>query len=193
VTMGIDPGIRRENPTGVAMVDDRDNVVHTVTVQPWSGGDWMMRLPDVGATLLEIAGEWSGQIGLIAFEAPVMRRDDKFNPESVAPLWGLIGMVLGMARTMAVPVVRVQPTEAKLALAGKHNATKEDMIAVANLLCKREMSSHEADAIGIARAGVVKWHAMKVVARIEMEERKAKEKAARVKKRGIPFSKDVYL
>lgn len=192
--MGIDPGIRRVNPTGVAILDDRDNVLLTTTVKPHSDkGEWLTRVPDIGDTLMEIAREWHVGIGLIAFEAPIISTDARFNPESTAPLWALIGMVLGMARTLAVPVVRVQPTEVKLALAGKRNATKEDMQAVAKLLTGREMSSHEADAIGIVKAGVVKWHAMKIVAKIEMEERKVKEKAARINRGGVPFAEDVYL
>lgn len=194
LVMGVDPGTRRANPTGICIMDDRENVVYLGEVKPHSwDAEWMTRVPDIGDTILEIAREWSVGLSLIAFEAPIMQRGNGANPESLAPMWALIGMVLGAARVLAVPVVRVQPNEAKVALAGNATASKEDMMAVARLLTRQDVSSHEADAIGIARAGRAKWEAVQVLSKIEMSERKRSGKKPNLWRPPMPFEKDVHV
>lgn len=193
LVMGVDPGTRRANPTGICIMDDRENILYLGEVKPhaWSK-EWMARIPDIGDTIMEIAREWSADLGLISFEAPIMQVGRGANPESIAPMWALVGMVLGIGRTLACPVVRVQPNEAKLALAGNARADKDDMIAVARLLVKETVSSHQADAIGIARAGRAKWEALRILSKIEMEDRKGREKL-NLWKPPMPFQKDVHV
>lgn len=193
--MGVDPGTRRQNPTGICVMDDRENIVYLGEIKPHAWSDeWMARVPDIGDSVMEIAREWSVDLGLIAFEAPILQRGNGANPESLAPMWALVGMVLGVGRTLACPVVRVQPNEAKLALTGQATAEKQAMQAVARLLVQRETSSHEADAIGIARAGRAKWEALRLMSKLEMQQRAAEK---RTKKKlfqpPMPFEKDVHI
>jgi Holliday junction resolvasome RuvABC endonuclease subunit len=203
ITLGIDPGVRRANPTGIAIVEsDAPNEVREVfTIKPDSDGDdWLTRVPDIGREIARVITEYKPD--LIAFEAPVLvthRRRDAYgqrveqqNPESIAPLWALIGILLGAASAAGIPIVRVQPTEVKLALAGSPQADKPAQIHAARLLTGRDMSSHEADAIGIARAGAAKWWTKQMTERMNVQAARTRPGRGRKPKPAPPaFVKDV--
>jgi Holliday junction resolvasome RuvABC endonuclease subunit len=206
ITLGIDPGVRRDNPTGIAVVisDAEQEVRNVFTIKPDSNSDdWLARVPDIGREIARVIGEEKPD--LIAFEAPVLvthrgrdaygQRTATQNPESIAPLWALIGIVLGAAHAAGVPVVRVQPTEVKLALAGSINADKPAQIAAARVLLQgRTVSSHEADAIGVARAGAAKWHTKLLTERLNAADARTKTGPGR-KRKPLPgvFAKEVVM
>lgn len=163
--LGIDPGSRAANPTGAALlrIDGSSFVVSQVyTIKPSKRGDWEGRIYGIVAGLADII--YGLPLDAVAVESPVLARhsrDDGYggrieqdNPESIAPLWAIFGAVLYACGLRDMRVVRVNPIQAKSALVGPR-ATKEAMQARASALVGKEVSSHEADAIGIALAADV--------------------------------------
>lgn len=62
-----------------------------------------------------------------------------------------------LRRTLAPKLIQVHASEAKLALAGAGNASKEDMMAAAKMQFPgHEWTSHSADALGVALAAAGK-------------------------------------
>jgi Holliday junction resolvasome RuvABC endonuclease subunit len=79
----------------------------------------------------------------------------------------LIGMVEGMAHKYETRFVEVRASEAKLALAGMGNASKEEMMAAAEAQFPgHEWDEHTADALGVslAAAGKLRLEAMAAAA-----------------------------
>jgi len=148
VVLGLDPGFTKQNPTAVAMVrlSDRHLLGRSLFV-PDVELPWEERLPGLLAWLDEYIG-MRREIEALAYEIPFSGPN-----QAVGIMLAHIG---GVAQTLAwlhgLRCVKVRPAQAKLALAGKGNATKDDMIAAAAKVFGQNMTKDEADACGIALA-----------------------------------------
>lgn len=89
------------------------------------------------------------QIDCLAIEAPVARF-----AKAVIPQARVSGALLTLAAQRWKHVIETPPTAAKLALAGKGNASKDTMMARARAY--GVSGEHEADALGVALAAAGK-------------------------------------
>jgi Holliday junction resolvasome RuvABC endonuclease subunit len=153
--LGIDPGLTLVNPTAVVLLDtDKDVLVlHAVSVLDVSTV-WEDRFLGVIA-FLDHHINGGAAVDLVAYEIPFCGP----NP-LVAVMLSHIG---GAARTLAwlsgCPSVKVAPTQAKVALASKGSANKEQMITAALSRWGVTLTKDEADAAGVAVAGAQLWEA----------------------------------
>lgn len=151
--LGCDPGLTFVNPTAIVLLDtDKDVLVsHAVSVLDVKK-IWEDRFLDVVA-FLDHHINGGAAVDLVAYEIPFCGP----NP-LVAVMLSHIG---GAARTLAwlsgCPSIKVQPTQAKIALAGKGNANKDEMMAAALSRHGMMLTKDEADACGVAWAGIRLW------------------------------------
>ena len=151
--LGIDPGLTLVNPTAIVLLDTDKNVLvlHAISVLD-VGKVWEDRFLDVIA-FLDHYINGSAAVDLVAYEVPFCGP----NP-LVAVMLSHIG---GAARTLAwlsgCPSVKVASTQAKVALASKGSANKEQMIAAALSRWGATLTKDEADAAGVVVAGVQLW------------------------------------
>jgi Holliday junction resolvasome RuvABC endonuclease subunit len=111
----------------------------------------------IGYTLYQDLPTFVRHIDCIAYEAPIMGHsargslDTALVAGAICLLWHRISFMQDEP-PLLLPVL---PSEAKLALAGKGNAEKEEMIAAAQLLLGRtDMTSHEADAYAVGLVAI---------------------------------------
>lgn len=105
--------------------------------------------------------EWSrtafagSRFDLVGIEWPWVGR----NAQTAIKLGAAFGIVMASAMTYGLTVVRIEPSEAKLALTGDGGASKDKMVIFAKMLTKLKSSypEDEADAIGVALATQVKY------------------------------------
>lgn len=172
--LAFDLGLTRAAPTACALVCFT-GLVPTVrwalALRPQVAGATWGELPTVGSSgkarqrpLLADSAPWGARVAaigllalataqgqpceLLAYEASYFAR----NLQTLRKLAALEGVILLIAAQLDLPVVAVQPAEAKIALAGDAQADKLMMIAAARRLGWPGSSSHEADAIGVALA-----------------------------------------
>lgn len=81
------------------------------------------------------------QIDAVFYERPFARGMD-----ATRSLWGLAGLVEAQATNAALPVVDMPPGTIKSWATGKGHATKEEMIAAAQIMGYTGTNEHEADA-----------------------------------------------
>ncbi len=155
---GVDPGFA-SSPTGVALVRFDGLAPHLVgawTIRP-RGRDWQARIDDVLGQLLALI---SPRVPVLAPRGPVLLSYELSyigkNAQSALHLAQLGGGVRGVALALGLRVVAVQPSESKLALAGRGGATKQEMIDKARQVFGPGLSEHESDACGHAMAGEAK-------------------------------------
>lgn len=155
---GVDPGYAA-SPTGVALL--RFDGLTPRLVDVWSvrprGREWQARINDALGQVLDILVVRSRGIKplgpvLLSYELSYIGE----NPQSALRLAQLGGGVRGLAIALGLGVVAVQPSESKLALAGRGGATKEQMIAKARQVFGVRLTEHEADACAHALAGEAK-------------------------------------
>lgn len=158
LVIGVDPGLGN-SPTGVALVRFAGLTPHLVgawTIRP-RGRDWQARIDDVLGQLLALI---SPRVPVLAPRGPVLLSYELSyigkNAQSALHLAQLGGGVRGVALALGLRVVAVQPSESKLALAGRGGATKEQMIAKARQVFGVRLTEHEADACAHALAGEAK-------------------------------------
>ena len=153
---GVDPGYAT-SPTGVALVRFDALTPHLVgawTIRP-RGRDWQARIDDVlGQLIALVCHPERRRLGplLLSYELSYIGE----NPQSALRLAQLGGGVRGVALALGLRVVAVQPSESKLALAGRGGATKQEMIDKARQVFGPGLSEHESDACGHAMAGEAK-------------------------------------
>lgn len=159
ITLGIDPGMSKQNPCGLALIDD--NPLRLLWSETFAPARSKMLWPDFVIALaweLDHAIREQQQlrnikIALIVYELPHVA----INVQTAIKLAHIGGMIITVAATYHIPCIGVQPTEAKKALTGMGNATKGDMIVAAeerfNVLLVKDIS----DACGIAMAGLAKY------------------------------------
>ena len=94
---------------------------------------------------------------VLAIETQHIQYDDNGGKgKSVLQVAQVTGAIRGVAETLGIPVVDVSPQRAKLALAGKGDATKEEMLAAVERQYGIHLAKgahHAADALGMALAG----------------------------------------
>jgi Holliday junction resolvasome RuvABC endonuclease subunit len=146
--LGIDGGLTKPNPTGVAIVDvDRGHFVYgAALVAP--AGDWYERVRWLAGRIHLECTTW--QPDLLAWELPPFM---KGNAQTLIKLSHLGGVVIGVASALGIDCQPVQPSEAKQALTTKGNANKLEMIAAAFQRFNVAAVKDVADAAGVALAG----------------------------------------
>lgn len=159
MTIGIDPGLAR---CGYAVWPG----TRSYTLTPEMVGYWRTD-PGMGLdskrieALARAAGAlfhvWGGHNLLLALETQHIRPDLPAGVgRSVLQVAQVAGAIRGVAETLGIPVVDVSPQRAKLALTGKGDATKEEMLTAVERqygLRLARSAEHAADALGIAIAG----------------------------------------
>lgn len=157
--LGLDPGLAT---AGWAYRDD------LFPGAPWRAGVWRTSPADGDAAqrmalLLNCFRALATSTGaeVLAMETQYLRPDKPGGVgRSVLLVARVAGAMVGIARERGLGVVEITPQRAKLALAGKGNADKREMVRAANrayglnLLLKDE---HAADALGMALAGEGEW------------------------------------
>lgn len=156
IVLGIDPGLTRKNPTALAFLNDSGKLLSSETFapartkMPWIDFVWTL----TGELSPIIAKHQVGNgIEFIAYELPHVAT----NPQASIKLAHVCGVIVGVAASFDIPVIGVQPSEAKKALTGKGNASKEEMIAAAQRQFGLSLPKDVADACGIALAGLAKY------------------------------------
>ena len=149
--IGIDIGITKIAPCGLAVYESYGgHVLHTCTIKPMCKSDDVdERIADIGTQIDEELLEHDN-VQAIAYEMPYVGE----NAATTIKLAKMCGAVVMLAALRGLPVYGVQPTAAKVALTGIANADKGHMQRAANIQYKvGNITSHEADAIGVALAG----------------------------------------
>lgn len=180
--LGIDPGFA-SSPTGCALIEtDPLSLITAFEIRPRCGGDWQRRCDDVLAQLYAYLHGCRSLPLLLAYALPHLRtrtedaprpgrtpRYDRkagaavLNPQTALRLADLGGGFRGLAVALGLEVIGVQEAESKAALASDAGATKQMMIDAARHIFGRELSEHEADAIGHALAGEANWRRARLV------------------------------
>lgn len=145
--LGIDPGLTKTNPLGLALVDtDTMKLVAHWAVEPESKG-WQTSLEQISETLYAIGRDYFPDA--VAFEAPHVA----VNPRTAIKLAYIGGIAVSYASDFDSPWAEVSPTQAKVALAGKGSADKRAMQLAAKNIFNVDLDKDSADAVGIALAG----------------------------------------
>jgi Holliday junction resolvasome RuvABC endonuclease subunit len=159
IALGIDPGMSKQNPCGLALV--QSNPLSLLRQETFSPARNKMPWHDfvvVMAWNLDYAiREYRQLYGLdvIVYELPHVA----INPQTAIKLAHIGGMIITVAATYHIPCVGIQPSEAKKALTGKGNATKTLMMFESQERFGIAFNKDIADACGIAMAGLVKYQA----------------------------------
>lgn len=149
IALGFDPGYGQHNVTGWAVIDTEGACVVARGKLKATGVTDDERLASL---VNQVAAVIRAQAcDVCVYELPVHGP----NQRSIAGLARVCGVILACATLRGLPCVSVQPAEAKQALTGRGNATKQDMIAAAwrQFALQGALCDAEADAIGIALAG----------------------------------------
>lgn len=148
IILGIDPGTSKRNPTGIAVIDSYGpTLLHTESI---GVAGWQNTAGLVFIRCRALAREYA--IEAIAYEDSYLDE----NPQTFKILAAFGGVALAAGAALDVPVIAVQPVEAKQGLTGDHRADKAAMIKMAALVFGVSLSSHRADACGVALAGEAK-------------------------------------
>lgn len=155
IILGLDCGLTKKNPTGVALIEtfgagQRIALLRCTALsllrerEDW---EWDRRVAMLALQINGLCRAWYPD--LIAWEvAPLM----KGNAQTLIKLSHIGGIALGVAATLGVHHQIVSPSEAKRALTGKGNASKEQMIEAAWAGFGAKLSKDMADALGVALA-----------------------------------------
>ena len=160
IVIGIDPGLTKANPLGIAMFDvNNETLVSTRSV------DFKMRDGDnsIDSRLAYLAdgllsalvwpiAVYGAENVVIAYEYPHHSK----NQQTTIKLALACGVVIGAAVVNDIRCFSVQPTEAKQALTGDSRADKAAMMTMVSRIYGKHVSKDEADAVGIALAGAGK-------------------------------------
>lgn len=149
LVLGFDLGLTKDAPTALAVLwmppGHPPILRHTCRLIP-HGTDWRDRV----ASLANSASMFIDQHrpALVGYEAA----HGRLNLQTLRKLACLEGAMLVVCAQLGIPSRDVQPAEAKVALAGDGRADKATMIAAARQQFGVVLTSHEADAIGVALA-----------------------------------------
>lgn len=146
IVLGVDPGLTKENPTGIAVVetDGDGELVHSCTVYAPKKALWTARLSLIVCSLQKIITDFPS-IALVTYEYPFIGN----NSQSTIKLAHVGGACYALGR----PCQMVFPAQAKVALTGDGKANKAAMVKMARNMFGVSVTKDEADAIGIAMAG----------------------------------------
>jgi Holliday junction resolvasome RuvABC endonuclease subunit len=148
IVLGIDPGLTKANPAGIAIVDtDAMRLIYSEALV-YDGADWEANLDKLAVTLASILASRKDIEG-VAYEYAHYQK----NVQVTIKLSHAGGLVRGLAALHALPCVAVQPVQAKIALTGDRKAGKRAMIKATRLVFGAKVGKDEADAVGVALAG----------------------------------------
>jgi Holliday junction resolvasome RuvABC endonuclease subunit len=165
--IGLDIGITNVSPCGFAVYEPHaDQVLSTALIKPRNTGDDVdERIADIGGQIMLKIKSWKDVV-CIAYEAPHVRE----NPQTALKLARMCGAVVMIAHVLDIPCIGVQPVSAKVALTSNPTASKEAMIISAERqFAEHGLTSHEADAIGVALAGWAQYRLEKMEGEAETE------------------------
>ncbi len=146
ICLGIDPGTSTANPLGWALVAQERGALalHAADCLVPAG-----RAPLVFLALaLDALPLWP--LDGVAVEGAHVER----NPQSALRLAEVVGVVASFAARRGVPLLRCQPVQAKLALAGDARADKPAMMRAARQQFGAALPKDAADAVGVAVWGL---------------------------------------
>jgi Holliday junction resolvasome RuvABC endonuclease subunit len=123
-------------------------------------GDLETRIWQAGQAMQSILESY-GPLDVLAYEGPAHIVKGPF---ALIAQQRVVGVVLYLwlrrfsMQSRATPIIEVSPASAKVALAGSHLATKDDMIACARLVVPglSAIDEHAADAVGVGLAAYTK-------------------------------------
>lgn len=156
LVLGIDPGT---SPCGWALLDISGRArcileLRTVLTKP-NDGNLVQRietilstLPDADLVVIENQHR--------AYHGKQERKHTNANALYASYVqWSVVGHCVALS----VPVVLVEPQQAKVALTGRSTASKRDIGDVVSRMvgCPKRMSQHAADAVAIAVAGEAQY------------------------------------
>lgn len=142
IVLGIDTGISRENPLGVAIIDwnlgaprilhwavlyDKHNPIAHVVLA-------LDKLPHID------------QLDGVGVEAAHFQK----SVQTTIRLAEVVGTTISFAVRHDIPLLRCQPAQAKQALTGSDKATKEEMIVAVRREFAIDLPKDAADAVGVA-------------------------------------------
>lgn len=153
LVLGIDCGLTPRNPVGAALVetDPQPRLVWSACFTP-PAKEWVDRVAEVGAWLASWLHEsfvLDRRPGLVVYEISHVEE----NPQVAIQLAHVGGAIAGICGFAKLPVIQVQPAQAKQALTGYHGASKADMMRAARLVFGQVLTKDAADAVGVALAG----------------------------------------
>ena len=149
IILGVDPGLTSRNPLGLALVDTGKGALLDHRAHPLDESvPWQDRL----ASIMEFLDGYLSErqaIEAVAYEIPFS------GPNRMVGI--MLAHVGGLVRALAwlheLPCAMVHPAQAKIALSGKGNASKDEQIQAALERYGVELSKDAADAVGVALAG----------------------------------------
>lgn len=149
--LGIDLGITRAAPCASALYDARaDRVIETRSYQPARDSDTPdERIGEIALSISRYIDSLTAEPVALAYEMSHFQK----NPQTALKLAKMAGALVFIASAHSLEVYEIQPVQAKLALAGYDKAEKADMQRAALQQYRLTLSSHEADAVGVALAG----------------------------------------
>ena len=155
IVIGVDPGLTL---TGVVITGAQGSVPRTVLSSLGSQNSTTMRLALLARAVIEYCGSVirTDVSAVMAIEQPCY----SCNAKSLILQSKLAGIIEAEAYWRGWCPVHVAPSQAKKALAGNGNATKEEMVACAKLALgdiggSKAKQEAIADAYGVALAGAV--------------------------------------
>ena len=152
LSLGLDPGISRANPVGVALVrwplgESSPVLLGTAQLAP------LPREPlatFLGRLSYRLSLDWLQGVQLLGVEWSYVGE----NAQSALDLAACCGAALAAAGEAGITAHLVTPSQAKLALAGRGNADKPMMIDAVRQQFGRTVPKDQADAVGIALAAL---------------------------------------
>jgi len=157
--IGIDVGFTRENPSGWMVVDFAESngwkpdIVAHGTVKPMSiKPEWTIRVASVAEGVMDNALVY-GDFDFVAFEMPFVHKGTQ-DFQTALKLAACGGAFLHAFYGTTEHMTEVNTMQVKKALSKNGKASKQEMIASAKKLTGLDLQAHEADALGVALAGV---------------------------------------
>lgn len=148
--LGIDPGLTKPNPVGLALVGPLHKLYDYCFYTPDQSLPWSERLPAIVQFIEDYIAAHRENIQAVAYEIPFVGP----NPLVGVMLAHIGGIIQTLAWQRGLPCIMVRPAQAKIALTGHGNASKEMMIREVSRRFNILMTKDEADAVGIALAGM---------------------------------------
>ena len=147
--IGVDPGLTKVNPMGVAILSTSGRLVSAFSLTPNEKTDWTLRIPAMIDSLSTVVAKTIGshsQIVGVGFEAPFTG----LNVSSGMKLAYIGGAVLYQSNVWKARFIEFHPTSIKKAFTGSGRAEKSDMIAEVARRFKEDVNKDEADAVAVA-------------------------------------------
>lgn len=166
--LGIDPGTQQHN-LGISLVDTGGRLVYCDEVPPlltpWPAQHTscvgMDKLSDKLVLLEARFANTFHDIRMMHCERILLAGiEDQWvgkNPQGTMTLSKQFGVIFGILAGLGIYAVRIQPKQGKKAITGSGNATKEQVLRMAQQMGYGGDNENAADAAGVALAALEKW------------------------------------